>query len=118
HPCAKAWLVLDAVLHPFEPAVPPAKRLLQKADPRPRRRLLWIRVCPRADQPLPRDVEPLEQREDRVSIPVAPPRDHVDRAPNRPVVRAHRALQPIAVTPLMAKPALDERTVSLQASEP
>ncbi len=88
HPCPEAWLALDAVLVALEPAIPPTKRLLQKADCRARRRLLRIHMRPRADQPLPWHVEPLEQREDRISIPVTPTGDHIDRAANRPVVGA------------------------------
>ena len=72
-------------------------------------------VRPRPDQPLPRALQAFEQARHGVGIAVGPAADRVDRALDRAVVLAHRAVAPEVVAPLVLQP---ERREGHQVVDP
>ncbi len=77
-----------------------------------------VEVPPRADQALPRPLVAGQEAQDRVRVAVGPAADHVDRAADRAVVLADRALLPELVAALVREPRLDEGRRLLEALEP
>ena len=71
-------LVHDPGVDAAEPVVEPAPHLLQKPDRRPGRPRLRPGVRPRADQPLARAGQTVEEPRDRVRVAVRPAADRVD----------------------------------------
>ena len=118
HPDAQHRLVHDAGVHALQPVVPPAQRLLQEADRRARRDVVRERVRPRADQPLARPGQALEQAQDAVGVAVGPAADGVDGDLDGGVVLADRAVLPVGVAALVREPGVDPRLVGLEALLP
>ena len=67
---------------------------------------------PRPDQPAARHRQMLEQARDGVGVAVGPAADREDRALDRGVVLAHRAVPPIGVAPLVPQPQRRGRTAA------
>src|SRR5207245_1320694 len=108
NPHAHLWFLRNAGVDPFQPMVPPAKRLLQKADCRTRSTVVRIPVAPGTDKPLAYAGIALNETENRVPIAVSPPANHEYRTSYRTIILADRALFPVIVSSLVCKPRLDE----------
>ena len=109
HPDAQRRLVHDAGVDAAQPLVPPAHRLLQKADRRAGHAVVRKEVRPRPDQALLRALQAREQARDRVRVAVRPAADRIDRAADGAVVLADRAVLPVVVAPLVLHPERRER---------
>ena len=68
-------------------------------------------VRPRADEPLARPGQPLQQARDAVGVAVGPAADGIDRDLDGGVVLAHRAVLPVGVAALVREPGVDPRPV-------
>src|SRR6516162_11366749 len=109
HPGAQHGLVHHAGIDALEPMVPPAQHLLEESDLRAGQREVGITVRPRPDQALARYGESLEQPRDCVLVGIGPAADGIDRALDRLVVLAYRAVLPVRIAPLVLKPQLEEQ---------
>ncbi len=77
-----------------------------------------IFVRPGSDQALTRHAKVFEQPRDRVRVGIRPAADGENRAGDGIPILAHRAVPPISVAPLMAKPGRHEQRHRLQPLEP
>ena len=118
HPEPLARVVFDAGLDPFQPAVPPPKRLLQKADARFGPGVMRILVDPGADDGLRRTVEIAHQSRGRVAIPVMPAANRQNGNINRAEILADRPVFPIGIPPLMAEPCVQQKGLRPQPLQP
>src|SRR5262249_18832070 len=118
HPYAVRGLVEQTAVDVLEPRVPPAERLVEEPDRRPRGTGVRIEVAPRADQSFARDGEPGQQAGDPVGVRGGPPADGVQGTGDAPVVLAPRAVPPVGVAPLVAEPELGEEDGLLEALDP
>src|SRR5205085_2726878 len=91
----------------LEPGVPPTDQLLQETDGGARARLEWPAMGPGTDESLRRRLEIGQEPRHGVAIGIGPAADRIDRAFDRPVILADRAMAPIAVAPLMREPVGD-----------
>src|SRR5438876_538947 len=68
-----------------------------------------VGVTPRADQALADPWMVLDEAKDRVAVAVGPSSHHEDRASDRSVVLADRALLPVVIATLVLEPLVCER---------
>src|SRR5271155_1427368 len=97
---------------------PPAHFFLDPAQPRPRRGRLRVAVSPRSDHRLGRNAQTLEQTRDRRVVGIRPAADEVSGAADGGGIEPPRALAPVLVLALMAKPLGRDRRGGLQAAHP
>src|SRR5262245_27774665 len=118
HPRAQHGLVHHAGIDALEPIIPPPKHLLQEADLRAGPRKMRIPMCPRPDEPLARNRQPLEKAWNRILIGIGPTADGVYGALDRLVILADRSMLPISIAPLVLQPELEEQRYVLQPLQP
>ena len=111
-------IILGTVRDILQPTVPPAQRLLQKTDLRPRHGGVRILVDPRADDPLGRNREVRHQMRDRIHVVVGPATDRQHRRFDRVIVLANRAMLPIGIARLMAGPERRKERLVLKPLDP
>ena len=115
HPHAQGRLLRDPRVLALQPLVPPAQALLEEADRGTGLDLVRERVRPRPDQPLRGCLQSGQEPQHRLGVAVRPAADGVNGAPDRAEVLAHRALFPVLVAALVAKPLV---LVGLDAVDP
>ena len=118
HEGAHGRVGVGPVLNPFQPAVPPAQRFVQKPDGGPRHGGVRILVHPGPDDALDRNLQVFKQMAHGVHVIVGPAADRQHRHLNRSPVLAHRAVTPIAVARLMPGPARGQKGIGFQPRQP
>ena len=118
HPQPAGRFVHDAVVHAVQPTLPPAKRVLQKADRGAGDPLVGIQVSPRPHRDPTRRGKALHHSEHGVRVAVGPASDRVDRRLDGVEILAHRPVPPVRVAPLVAEPPVHGRKHVLEPGEP
>ena len=115
---AKRRVLLDAGLRAFEPAVPPAQRLLQKADARFGHGKVRVLMRPRADDALHRALHRSHQTRHRIGIGVVPAAKSQYRRFDGTNVFVHRTALPISVAVRVLQPVDGQQRLGVQALQP
>src|SRR5260370_41438501 len=92
HPSAQHGFIHHAGIDALEPIIPPTQHLLQEADLRAGKCRMRITMGPRPNETLARYAKSLKKAWNCVLIGIGPAADGVDRASDRLVIRADRAM--------------------------
>ena len=118
HPDPVDRLVHDPVVDALEPAIPPAQGFLEEPDARTRFGKMGIFVGPWPHQPLLRTGQARQHARNGIGVAVGPAAHGVDGGLDVGVVLDHRAVLPLFVAPLVAKPLDQPGIVGLEAGQP
>ena len=115
---AKRGVALDAGIGVLEPPVPPAQRLLQKADTRLGQREMRVPVGPRPDDALDRRLDRAHQARHRIRVRVVPAADGQHGGLDSADVLVHRAVFPVGVAVRVLQPRDRQQRLGLQPLQP
>ena len=109
---------LNAGGNVFEPAVPPAQRFLQKADPRLGHGEVRVFVRPGADDAFNRGLHRVHQLRYRVGVRIVPATHGQHSGLDRADVFAHRAVLPIRVAVRVLQPGNGQQRLVFEPVQP
>ena len=118
HPHPIGRIMLRPVLHPLQPAIPPAHGLLQEPHLRPRHRRMRVLMHPRPHDPLAGRRHILHQMRHRVHVIVGPAAPDQHRGLHPGIILAHRPVLPERPPLLQRSPARCQPRLGLKPLHP